>query len=218
MEKELTSNGGYYLNELSGIRSIESKKEWYRLFNANIFNKPQNWSLEVFLRDYEAGVSNTGQYGLRNTRRTGATFVVDDAVVIYNYVKSLLTLNPKEGYVLNTPKGVILPHEVDEYCVSEKAPDDIIVVQGEFDGFHGRVSTVKTPMRYAFQEEEILISSRAQLISYTGYEYYRKIMDTLELVDQSWDYYDRHVVEFSIYSKPVGIFNENMIIWELRKY
>lgn len=208
----------YYLNEKSGVRSIPSKRDWYRLFNANIFNKTRNFGLEEFLKDYDAGLSCEGQFGLRNTRRTGATFVVDDAIVIYNYVKSLLTLNPRAGYALDTPSGQILPHEVGEYCVSEKAPDDAIIVQGEFDGFHGRVTTVQKPMRYAFPEEETLISSRTQLIAYTGYDVYRRIMDVLEMVDQTWDYYDRHIVEFSLYDRPVGIYDEPLIIWELRKY
>lgn len=101
--------------------------------------------------------------------------------------------------------------------VSEQAPDDHILVQGEYDGTWARVSFEKTPMRFAFQKSSQEIR-RVQLMGLIGRERYDQLEAVLEAFNPTVDIYKNPVLEFSVYSRPVGLYGEDMIIWEVRNY
>ena len=106
---------------------------------------------------------------------------------------------------------------MDPYIVCEQAPDDHIMVQGEYDGCCAEVSFKKTPMRFALQQERIHMS-RVAFIGLVGYERYRYIDDVHQQYYEGNDLNDRPVVEFSIYDRRVGCFHKDIIIWEVRNY
>lgn len=109
----------------------------------------------------------------------------------------------------------IAPHYI---MVNEMTPDQAIVVQGEYanwdrDAFH--YSRVCAPMRVTLATSRELatgLSARRiirEAMSGSSYE------DWLVLIDR----YPDHVLEVSIYDRPVGNMpDRNAIVWEVRKY
>jgi hypothetical protein len=170
---------------------VRNKKEWYALQKARIFNTTWNGSVQEFA----AAI---------------ATWPVDKIFCIRTMGGGggEFTCKPKVELMQDLAERKI---EWKNFKISEQAPDDAIQVQGEFDGEVACITFEKIPMRLAFRKSEITVS-RVQLLGLIGYEYYRYLKELLE------DFEPGAVVEFSLYSRPVGIFKERMIIWEIRHY
>ncbi len=174
---------------------VSTKRDWYVLQRAKVFNTTQNFSVPDFLKE-EGKYSAEKIFCFRTQRAGGGAFVC----------------MPKTEAVKQARAG-----KWKDSIVSEQAPDDAIQVQGEYNGTWARVTFVKRPMRFAFQEssEEI---SRMQLLGLIGRESYQQLEDIITTFNPT-DCLDKNpVVEFSLYSKPVGLFSEHLIIWEVRNY
>jgi len=114
----------------------------------------------------------------------------------------------------------------DKINISAMMPDDKLHIQGEVQrqvaGLYLRYSTVKLPMRKALVEEEIHahgLKANFILQQYcdpASYEWIIYLVDTYHI-----DVHCSSVVEFSIYSCPIGTLAEygmNTLIWEVRNY
>lgn len=174
---------------------VANKKQWYVLQRAKVFNTTLNFSVPDFLKE-EGKYPAEKIFCFRTQRAGGGVFVC----------------MPKIEAVKQARAG-----KWKDSVVSEQAPDDAIQVQGEYNGTWARVTFVKRPMRFAFQEssEEI---SRMQLLGLIGREHYDQLESILETFNPTADADKNPVVEFSLYSRPVGTFQERMIIWEVRHY
>lgn len=107
------------------------------------------------------------------------------------------------------------PHDI--LAVQAMMPDARIVVQGEIcesPDLHIHCSFLPLPMKTALLKEPH---------NYTGLQAHAFLQHYLTGADQDniWyllDEYPKHVIEFSVYSCPVGIWDTNMVIWEVRLY
>ena len=100
----------------------------------------------------------------------------------------------------------------DGYRILEAIPPPGVtcLVQGEFDGVHGRVTYVNKPMRPALEESQVHFH-RVNLLGHVGPRYYSELMEIVEM-------FPGHVIEFAIYDTPLGKLQRHMIIWEVRMY
>lgn len=174
---------------------VSAKRDWYALQRSGVFNTTANFSVPDFLKE-EGKYPAEKIFCFRTQRAGGGAFVC----------------MPKTEAVKQARTG-----KWKDSIVSEQAPDEAIQVQGEYNGTWARVTFVKRPMRFAFQEssEEI---SRMQLLGLIGKEHYDQLESVLDAFNPTADANKNPVVEFSLYSKPVGMFQERMIIWEVRHY
>jgi len=104
-------------------------------------------------------------------------------------------------------------------CVNQSNnPDDCLVIQGEayrsHRGIELRYSYAKAKMRIALEQSERNAHGlKARLI----------LKDRMPNADFEWleelfDLYPDHVVEFSTWSVPFGAWGRNTVFWEVRKY
>lgn len=97
---------------------------------------------------------------------------------------------------------------------SESPPDERRVIQGEWDGFDLHYTFARHPMRLAFEEQSLHASGpRARLI----------LMAHLPVTEYEWlcelsSDFPNHVIEFSVFSVPVGLLGNHMLVWEVRAY
>lgn len=100
--------------------------------------------------------------------------------------------------------------------ISEQMPDEAIIIQGEYlPPDYLMYSTVKMPMKDAFARERIhMCNTYARFLIKE-----RMCAPAREKFDELIDEHGQdHVIEFSIYDRPVGILGWNTIIWECRSY
>lgn len=121
--------------------------------------------------------------------------------------------------------GIFLPYQTIQQAprtaskYSEMQEDSSVLLQGELyrsvEGLYLLASTVKSHMREALRlggKHYWLIAAYAQLHTYLWPSDYDALMELLSEYPES-------VIEFSCYSKAVGIIpNRNTIIWEVRNY
>ncbi len=178
---------------------IRNKREWYKIQAMEVFNTTQNFSVTDFLKRAHEFPS-TKMFCARTKVAGGGFFrcFTNEKMVRF------LTHLPAHW----DPSWI---------QISEQAPDDAIVVQGEYNGEWARVTFEKTPMRFALQKSSAEIS-RVQLLGLIGPHHYRVLEKILEDFNPTMDLSQNPVIEFSVYSRPVGMFNEAMIIWEVRNY
>lgn len=177
---------------------VMTKRDWYSGPHICV-NVMKSWPADVFCQ--EIYMDATGIFGLRNTVQTQVIFFRGTASEIYGEC------------VTRAIAGTPIAH----LRVYEGAPDDAIIVQGEYDGLHARLSYAKTMMRL-IHPDEWFNTSRGGLLAIVGYENYVKLNDMLDAYNASVFVNEGHVVEFSLYSRAVGVFDEEMIIWEVRRY
>ena len=173
------------------MRPFTTKSEWYRYFNSGIFNTTRSWSGQDFVT--QSKEIPDALFGIRSTAHARKHIVIQDKnATVYELLhwKSM--------------------GQLDTVRVFLKAPDEAIVLQGEFDGINVEATTCQKIMRHALEEERLILS-RFQLRHKIGWEAYQ------ELIEWS-DLYPGHVIEFSYYSQPVGVHNKPLVIWEIRKY
>ena len=175
-----------------GIR-VPHKRRWYQIQAEGVFNTTFNASVEEYRRRCAEWPMDK-IFCIRTMGHGGGVFDCRPHVELWRH----LTTN-------------IPPEKWENIRVSEQAPDEAILVQGEFDGTTARISFEKTPMRFALQKSEHNIS-RVALMGLIGYRYYRHLMDILD------DFEPGAVVEWSLYGKAIGIHKERLIIWEVRHY
>lgn len=153
-----------------------------------LFNTPTAWTLKEFLEVAEPRTIYTTQ----NRAVIGAPF--------YKLPGRKMVKLIKQG-VLDSNYRVL-------ECIPPKGVTSI--VQGEFDGVYGRVTYINEPMRTALLIDQIHIT-RCELLGHVGMKYYQQLLDISEA-------FPNHIIEFSIYDTPIGCYNDNMIIWEVRNY
>jgi hypothetical protein len=176
---------------------IKNKKEWYKLFNNDVcFNRPAAYSLEEFLKVHKK-YDFQKIFCFRNAAVTGAPFVCMPKWEALFRIKEKTFQKP--------------------YFICEQMPDEHIMVQGEYDGLCANISFKQTPMRFALQQERIEIS-RLQLLDLVGYTKYNMLNEFIEKYNPENDLKHRAVIEFSFYDCPVGVFEKDYIIWEIRNY
>ena len=99
--------------------------------------------------------------------------------------------------------------------ISEQMPDEAIIIQGEYlPPFTLDCSTYPAPMKDAFAHERVhlegaMVRGFQDLMCQPAKERFNELID---------EHGQDHVVEFSIYNKPVGVLGWNTIIWEVRRY
>lgn len=166
---------------------ITSKQLWYKIYFADTYNRTISLSISEFKQQFDKLPERL--YALRNIRGSMQPFILGSKTEIFQKISQI---------------------KQEDYLVSEKAPDDLIIIQGEYDGLSCRVTFDKSVMREAFSKDNHHIS-KLQLRLILGDEYYCLLQRlSMKFTD--------HVIEFSLYSRPVGIKSQRMIIWEIRKY
>ena len=166
--------------------NIACKQDWYRV--NDLFNGPTTYSLAEFRRTYDPEVTYTTQ----NRVTAGAPFFCERGSRMIQLI---------DDGTLAADYRII-------ECVPPPGID--VVVQGEFDGVHGRLTFLNEPMRTALMKSQIHID-RTKLMGHVGQVYYQQLMDIVEM-------FPGHVVEFSIYTQPIGRLAKHLIIWEVRNY
>ncbi len=174
---------------------ISTKREWYKIQRSGIFNITKAYTPEEFLRIHKQ-YARKKMFCFRTMGEGGGKFV---CMTAGQAVKEI-----RQGLWTNS-------------LLSEQAPDDAIVVQGEYDGVQARITFEKTPMRFAFavSSQEV---TRGELIGIIGWDLYRQLDGILEDFNPSTNMDLNPVIEFSVYSKVVGTYAERMIVWEVRNY
>jgi len=102
--------------------------------------------------------------------------------------------------------------------LNEIGPDEFIAIQGEvmlsINGMDLRYSTEKLLMRQALAKSQKHVSglvAQQTLLAFldpTSYDNLQRLFD---------DFPDA-IIEFSTYSRPVGVLQNNTVIWEVRNY
>ena len=182
---------------------ISRKADWYKLFNLNIFNRTivldTNNSSEIKYEDIK-----NKKWCIRNMREYNAPFYEID----FGYLMNIINCNLKD------------------IQIAEKAPDEHIIIQGNYKGNFAEVTFEKEAMGILTRADNYRLKpwkriSRLQLIDIIGYEnvnYMNELIEIFCAKENSTDINDNPVIEFSYYSKPIGILNKRLIIWEIRHY
>ncbi len=187
-------------------KPVTSKKDFVRRYQRGEFgNRSPTWETVLGWMNDPNGHGTRGWngpklYHLRNRVAGGDTY--------YN-----LTANQLIARIPN------IQGSIDNYYVSEMAPTDRTLIQGEVQrqvsGLYLRYSTVKAPMREALgssQEHTWGLQSKIILQNYlcpSSYYWLEYLLDT----------YKSHVIEFSTYSVNWGtVPGVNTVWWEVRKY
>jgi hypothetical protein len=180
-----------------------TKSTWFEFQRREDLNRVLELDIPTFKATY---TKLSGPWALRrNAGSGGGKFIVFTQPA---KLKAFLDLNPQ----CSTEAG---------YFASEKAPDDAIIVQGNLMGnlaeltfahdAMGTLSRSSDPKDWFWPQYSLL-----QLRVILGESYYERLMDLYEAVIDGPTHIP--VIEFSLYSKPVGIHRERMIIWEIRDY
>lgn len=184
---------------------IYNKEDWYKLFNLNLFNRTLMFTKKQFLK-----LSPKERYYkywcIRNVKKSGAPFYQLDLDGVVKY------MNNKEDK---------------DSQIAEKAPDDYIIVQGNYRGDFAEVTFEKEAMGILLRAKDFYKKpwkklSRLQFQSIIGYENISYMNELLEVYQKRKNNYslidDNPIIEFSYYDRPVGILNKRLIIWEVRHY
>lgn len=184
---------------------IKNKQEWYKYFQTTIFNRPNNYPVSTFLKKCKQIPEN--EYALRSISKIGGgKFIVFPS-------KNFICKHILENAEFQNDSA---------YQVTEKMPDDKIIIQGNYDGIVAEVTTAKQPMGVLtrsprYEDWHWPVMPRVQLKEILGvwWEYLNDVHDAFSC---SLDVKYSPVIEFSYYSYPVGIHREPFIIWEIRNY
>jgi hypothetical protein len=176
---------------------IATKAEFYRRQERDLFgNKMRTWmgTSELF------GSGHTGTVSIRHRTTSGAKLTAYEVPV--PEVEGFLRLHEVE--------------DVQSVVFNESAPDHLLVVQGEIwespTGLVMRASTEKAKMREAMKYA-------SHFRGLFALNWLRGVMDPASCDDLRTllDLYDGHVIEFGVYSVPVGqIPHRNTLFWEVR--
>ena len=169
---------------------IRTKKDWYKI--NTLFNHPKTFDLNAFLSLADKGKLPSGLYTTQNREVVQAAF--------YHLPLKQMCALIRRGKLPSS------------YKIMEAVPPLGVksLIQGEFDGINARISFLSEPMRSALLKEQYHIN-RLHLRLLVGRMNYTQLLEILEM-------YENHIIEFSIYDKPVGVLHKNMIIWEIRYY
>lgn len=175
---------------------VLTKRDFVKRYNQGEFgNRSPTWdSIKEFLEDFE-GIWTDALFHVRNRSPGGKTY--------YN----------------QTLKDIATKTYVGDYYVSEMAPTESTILQGEVcrntDGLHLRYSRVKKPMRDALAEAQHHVSRITSIFLLQEVMNQKSFDWLMYLLDE----YQDHTVEFSVYDKCWGtIPGYNTVYWEVRKY
>ena len=180
------------------IMDVLTKQQNYRLWQSGAFgNKLRAWRTVEEWR--ESGF--TGLVVLRT--------LLPGGICIYN-----LTRGGLEGWL----KLWKLASEKEQFMVNEAAPDQDVILQGEYDNeLWGcfRYSTARLHMRDALREaSQETYGLRSDMLlrgamTPSSYEDWRVLLDQ----------YPKHVLEVSVYDRCLGDTpGRNALVWEVRRY
>lgn len=182
---------------------IDSKKKMYALYRKLAFgNRPGSWqTLSEWEADWKLSGSDPGAlFGVRETAKVGGRFAK--------------CLSP------DFVRQVVLNWGSDHYEISEMQDDSRLVLQGEvfrdFDVVRLFCSQAKMPMRDALKASngaKNLFGLEAALVL-------KEVLDpkSWDNLNDLWDKWSGHVIEFSTYKGSVGLLGWNTIFWECRCY
>ena len=170
--------------------NFKNKRTWYKLFNSDCWNRTVKYPVSVFLNAFDL-LPVKSIYCLRNILKSGAKFVCSNKYFIRHMIDDDREITDSN------------------YIVAVKAPDEHIIVQGHYDGLQAEVSTKKDALR--FIQDDFKLISRMGLMNLVGYHNYKKLDNLVHDYSDSIFLKDRPVIEFSLYSKPVGIHKEKLI-------
>jgi hypothetical protein len=177
--------------------NINSKEQFYKIYRSGkLGNKLKTWySFDDLIKD-----NFQGTVGIRVSNYLGG------GQCFYGVAVKDVPNKLKE-----------LPSQV-KYVLSESAPDENIIFQGEITNSTDYItlfySTVKDRMRVALQNAQHAYGVQAlnilkRYMTATSYD------DLMMLLDE----YPNSVVEFGVYQNNLGECpHRNMIIWEVRCY
>lgn len=176
---------------------VLSKADFVRRYARHEFgNHTQTWeTLNEFVTDLDRV---DGLVHLRNRNAGGGTY--------YN-------LRPRD-------LSWVWSHEEDrsDWYASKMAPSDYTVFQGEVMWGIGDLDLTYNTLPLPMREGMTLGQKTAHGV--TALFLMQRYLDDADWEHIQWllnNYLD-HVVEFSVYSIPCGIYNRRMIVWEIRKY
>ncbi|MCL5018314.1 MAG: hypothetical protein M1416_00915 [Candidatus Pacearchaeota archaeon] len=190
------------LNEIIKKGRVDSKKEYYTLYENNFFgNKPLTWNSvdEIKQSKWKGGICIRGKRGIARSR---ARFDLSFNETI-DYIKQI----GKEGV------------SEKDLTFNQSMPNEHLMIQGEImrslKNYSLTYTTVKEPMNYALAKETLYQEGINALLLVK-----RNLFDSsygdLELL---FDIFPDSIIEFSAYDICVGdLQNRNTIIWEVRNY
>lgn len=178
---------------------IKNKKEWVRHNALGIWgNSIPRFTLRT-INDIPDGMGVT----IRTTRGGGGF------CEYVRYRESQIDTRFLIGEKVSN--AIALGYSADEIYMTELMPDQEIILQGEFHELYGcSYSTNKVHMR-ELKKFEHWYPTRMPLqlnMCPQSYENFLQLVET----------YPNHVIEFSVYSVPVGTAKWNTMIWEVRSY
>ncbi len=183
-------------------RIIRSKKQYYDLaMQGLVGNSPRTWkSADEFLEASDYGAKTIG---IRDTKAAGKFTPYADKL---NLHKILQSLGMQQG----------------DYYLTENVKSEEIVLSGELTWFNGQWvffhSFQKTHMRQALTESgKTALGSDVWVLikKYCQAEEWEGLFDLFERYSPGHQY---PVIEFSITNRVHGIFNQQLLVWEVRHY
>lgn len=189
---------------------ISNKKAAFELYNKSYLgNHLTLWkSPSDFYDDLDSGKwPETQVVALRTTVKPGITPTNYCKPIQPKDVKSLVDIWSNQFGLRHT-----------DICVSEVAEDELITIQGEImrstQSYSMRWSKAQTIMRYAWLDH---VEHLDGLVALTFVRHY---MDeqSYENLHRLFDEFPDSIIEFSCYSKPVGVFGWNTVFWEVREF
>ena len=100
------------------------------------------------------------------------------------------------------------------FVFTEALDESKNTIQGEYDGRHLTYTFNKNPMKEAFRHECLHADG---LLARGLLRHYLDPAD-MDLLDDLLHDFPDHVIEFSVFSEPLGQLQTRMIIWEVRLY
>jgi hypothetical protein len=179
---------------------FDCKAQWFRYYG--LWNRVKRWSHDEFL---EGNPPEGDKYAIRKIAGQSGKFEVGDR----EHIRRILTEMGAEARK--------------EFSIATCAPDDHIVVQGNYDGTVAEVTFIKKTMGELSRsrdpaEHRWTQISRLQLLGIVGRELYDVLEGLIEVYGEGTDVRNNPVVEFSLYDIPMGVDSMPYVIWEVRHY
>jgi hypothetical protein len=171
---------------------ILSKEQWYTFLDEN--KHILNGAIVFKPSEFYQLIDPTGLWIIRNTKIPNARLIG-----IINF--SFFTINKfKKEY------GNLVMEEVHNF--SKVIDENNCIIRGSTDGVHTDADQTVGLTHREIKNWKSYTPCRMRLIM--G-KYWDEVLDWLDL-------FPNHIVEFSLFNKPVGIKRYPLVIWEIRKY
>ena len=195
-----------------GAKHIKTKKDFYRLYQPyRLGNSIRQYAWDQWLQLYLSDEVPKDVFG----------WAVRVKIPDNPYMRYEMTAQECHDYAFDLIEMSGLTST--DIQVSELAPDHKLILQGHVQRGTAFVHGEFVDTFFADPAKNRMRASMDRFRSMRGLAYWQKLRQAMDepsfdQLREIWDEYPDSIVEYAVYSIPVGIMGINTIIWEVRDY